>query len=193
MCTKSSAAVRNDRARRLRAPAIAALVAIVLAASAGAATVSEKAKESGCTGRPKQVEGSMYKCETTAGQWSYFNVPDLTGPVTPPAPRTSTVPGNGTAAPAPAARASNGFPRVDPETQKGRDDVRRRVLQDELAAEEKLLAEARIAHADGAPVPSPEERNNADRYRERIARLRQAVVLHERNVEALRKEIAALR
>ena len=43
------------------------------------------------------------------------------------------------------------FPRVDPETQKGRDGVRRKVLADELAAEEKLLAETRIAYADGAP------------------------------------------
>ena len=71
--------------------------------------------------------------------------------------------------------------------------MRRRVLRDELAAEEKLLAESRASYADGAPPPLAEERTNADKYRERIARLRQAVVLHERNVEALRKEIAGLR
>ncbi len=82
---------------------------------------------------------------------------------------------------------------MDADTQKGRDDVRRRVLQDELAAEEKLLAEARTAFADGAPPPLPEERANADKYRDRIARLRQAVVLHERNVDALKKELAGLK
>ncbi|MDQ6618571.1 MAG: DUF4124 domain-containing protein [Pseudomonadota bacterium] len=167
---------------------LATAVALALALNAAAATVAEKAKESGCLRRPTQVEGSMFKCETGSGAWSYFNVPDLTGPVTPPPPRT----GSGVA-PVAAPRASNGFPRVDPETQKGRDDVRRRVLQDELATEEKLLSESRNAYADGAPVPLPEERTNTEKYRERIARLRQSVMLHERNLEALRKEISGLR
>jgi hypothetical protein len=78
----------------------------------------------------------------------------------------------------PSARASNpapppGFPRVDAETQKGRDDMRRKVLGDELSTEEKLLGEARTAYADGAPEPLAEERNDAEKYRQRIARLRQ--------------------
>ena len=38
-----------------------------------------------------------------------------------------------------------------------------------------------------------DEQNDAEKYRQRIARLRQAVQLHERNVEALRKELAAIR
>ncbi len=132
----------------------------------------------------------MYKCETGSGGSSYFNVPDMTGPAAAPGPRA---PASGGASLGTARPPANGFPRVDAETQKGRDDMRRRVLKDELAAEEKLLAESRTAYADGAPVPLPEERNSAEKYRERIARLRQAVVLHERNVEALRKEIAGLR
>ena len=82
------------------------------------------------------------------------------------------------------------FPRVDPGTQKGRDDVRRKVLGEELATEEQLLAESRVAYANGAPVPLPEEASNAEKYRERIARYRQAVQLHERNIEALKKELA---
>jgi len=45
------------------------------------------------------------------------------------------------------------FPRVDPETQKGRDGVRRKVLTEELASEEKLLTESRTAYADGAAPP----------------------------------------
>ena len=81
------------------------------------------------------------------------------------------------------------FPRVDPGTQKGRDDVRRKVLGEELATEEQLLAESRVAYANGAPVPLPEEASNAEKYRERIARYRQAVQLHERNIEALKKEL----
>src|SRR5215467_3394801 len=85
------------------------------------------------------------------------------------------------------------FPKVDTDTQKSRDDLRRRVLNDELATEEKLLAEARAAYGDGAPKPLPEEQSDAQKYADRLARMRQAVSLHEKNIEALRKELAALR
>jgi len=70
-----------------------------------------------------------------------------------------------------------------------RSEVRRKVLSDELAAEEKSLADARTAYGNGAPAPLPEEQADAEKYRQRIARLRQAVQLHERNIEALRKEL----
>jgi hypothetical protein len=86
-----------------------------------------------------------------------------------------------------------GFPRVDPDTQRSRDDVRRKVLTDELSTEEKLLAEARTAYGDGAPPPLPEEKNDAQKYANRLGKLRQAVSLHERNIEALKKELGALR
>jgi hypothetical protein len=86
-----------------------------------------------------------------------------------------------------------GFPRVDADAQKSRDELRRKVLSDELASEEQLLNEARGAYGSGAPQPLPDEQNDAEKYRQRIAKLRQAVQLHERNVDALRKEIAALR
>jgi len=143
----------------------------------------------------------------TEGNIHYSNVPpdkgfrrlsctlgDDTPSKRPPAPPASTN-GNGqpAARPASPATAPAGFPRVDPETQKGRDDVRRKVLGDELAAEEKLLTEARTAYADGAPAPLPEERSDAEKYRQRIARLRQSVVLHEKNIEAIRKELAVMR
>ncbi len=96
--------------------------------------------------------------------------------------------GSAKATPTPA-----GFPRVDADTQRGRDDMRRKVLTDELTTEEKLLAESRAAYGDGAPPPLPEEQANAQRYADRLAKLRQAVTLHEKNIEALRKELAALR
>ena len=100
----------------------------------------------------------------------------------------------GSAAPGGAKTATpTGFPRVDSDTQKGRDELRRKVLSDELASEEQLLGEARGAYGNGAPQPLPDEQADAEKYRQRIAKLRQAVQLHERNIEALRKEIAALR
>jgi hypothetical protein len=86
-----------------------------------------------------------------------------------------------------------GFPKVDTGTQKGRDDLRRKVLNEELATEERLLTEARIAYANGAPQALPEEREIPQKYADRLAKLRQAVVLHEKNIEALKKELAATR
>ena len=65
------------------------------------------------------------------------------------------------------------------------------MLGDELDTEEKLLVEARTAYADGAPAVLPDERANVEKYRERIAKLRQSVVVHEKNIEALKKELAS--
>jgi hypothetical protein len=86
-----------------------------------------------------------------------------------------------------------GFPRVDSDTQRGRDALRRKVLTDELDTEEKLLVEARAAYGDGAPSPLPDEQKDAQKYANRLSKLRQAVSLHEKNIEALRKELAALK
>lgn len=96
-------------------------------------------------------------------------------------------------APSRATPAPAGFPKVDADTQRSRDDMRRKVLSEELSAEEKLLVEARSTYANGAPVPLPEEQTNAEKYRERITRLRQSMQLHERNIDALRKELSATR
>ncbi len=104
-----------------------------------------------------------------------------------------TLPRSGNGAAPRASTSPPGFPRVDPDTQKGRDDIRRKVLADELAAEEKLLTETRVLYADGAPVPLPEERADAEKYRMRIARLRQTVGVHEKNIEALKKELSAIK
>lgn len=159
-----------------------ATIGCIAAASIAAAgmTVAEKAKESGCTNKPVAVSGRLYRCVTASGDPSYFNVPDAPIADPPDTTRKSVA-----ATPTPA-----GFPKVDPATQKGRDDIRRKVLGEELDTEEKLLTEARTAYADGAPPPLPDERANVEKYRERIARLRQSVTVHEKNVEALKKELA---
>jgi hypothetical protein len=146
-----------------------------------AATVAEKAKESGCSNKPVYVAGETYRCMNESGFMAYFNVPGAPAGYPPDTSVRKSV-----AAPSPA-----GFPKVDPATQKGRDDIRRKVLGDELDTEEKLLAEARTAYSDGAPAALPDERANVEKYRERIAKLRQSVVVHEKNIEALKKELAS--
>ena len=133
--------------------------------------------------KPVAVSGTLYKCVTISGDPSYFNVPGAAEAE--PAPRTTP---RAASSPSPP-----GFPKVDAGTQKGRDDVRRKVLSDELATEEKLLSEARVAYAEGAPTALPEEKSDVEKYRDRIARLRQAVGMHEKNIEALKKELASVK
>ena len=157
--------------------------AVASAGAAGAATLAEKARESGCTSKPVAISEGLFKCTTPNGGDAFFNVPGVVG--TPPPSSSATA----ARKPSDKSTTPTGFPRVDAETQKGRDDLRKKVLSDELAAEEKSLAEARMAYEGGAPAPLPEEKADAEKYRQRIGRLRQAVQLHERNVDALKKEL----
>jgi len=172
------------RRRRLAACLGAALwCALAPAAPAAASTLSEKARESRCVDRPVPKGGELYTCTTESGVVSYFNVPGTDN--SPAAPRSASR--------ASSSRSPANFPRVDASTQRSRDDMRRKVLTDELAAEQKLLAEARAAYADGAPPPLPDEKADAEKYRTRIGKLRQTLGVHEKNVEALKKEIAAVK
>jgi hypothetical protein len=158
-----------------------ALCWCAVAASASAATLAAKAREEGCLGRPTIVEGTtLYKCPTQGGM-HYFNVQGANGGEAAAAKRSGTM------------SAPQGFPKVDATTQKSRDAIRRKVLTDELDAEQKLLAEARAAYANGAPAPTKDEQDVPQRYAERVARLRQAVALHEKNIDALKKELATTR
>lgn len=157
-----------------RVAAIGCCSAFAYMGSTAQAALSDRASDAGCSSKPTLVEGSMYKCTTRTGNIAYFNVPGAVASTT--------------RSPTPA-----GFPKVDAGTQKGRDILRNKVLTDELATEEKLLAEARAAYGDGTPPPLPDEKANAQKYADRLARLRQAVALHEKNIEALKRELAASR
>jgi hypothetical protein len=85
-----------------------------------------------------------------------------------------------------------GFPRVDGEIQKQRDGTRRSILEQELATERNLLDEAKKALAEGEATRMGDERNY-QKYLDRVQGLKDNVSLHEKNVEALNKEIAGVR
>jgi hypothetical protein len=163
-----------------RCAIVAASCLLAMSGHASGATLAAKAKAEGCTGKPSVVQGTnLYKC-TTKGGMHYFN---LEGAVNEAAPNAR----GGSAAP------PQGFPKVDTATQKGRDAVRRKVLADELAVEEKLLAEAKGEYGNGAPPATQEEKDVPKKYADRLAKLRQTIALHEKNIEALKKELAATR
>lgn len=120
---------------------------------------------------------------------SCFEAPPVP-PAPPPQPSRAT-PSSAPTAP-PAAAPSGGLPNVDPATQRRRDDSRRKILEDELAVEERSLAQARKALVDGEALRTGDERNY-QRYLERIQGLKDRVAQHERNIATLRQELANLR
>jgi hypothetical protein len=139
---------------------------------------------------------AIYKCVDAEGRATFTNVGpgrdckrlDV-GPITTvPAPRL------------PARTASNGgervtpasFPRVDADTQRARDADRRRILEDELRAEEERVARLRAEFNNGEPERRADERNYA-RYQERVQRLQEEIQRGENNIAALRRELALLR
>lgn len=135
--------------------------------------------------------GEVYKCVDAGGHVTYTNNKSAAAnckllssdlPV-------STVP----AARVPQHRQpAADFPRVDEETQKSRDGDRRRILEQELAAEREQLQAARKALVEGEATRLGDERNY-QKYLERVQRLRDDVALHERNVDALQKELSNLK
>ncbi|MDP1995845.1 MAG: DUF4124 domain-containing protein, partial [Gallionella sp.] len=98
-----------------------------------------------------------------------------------------------------SSASPEGFPRVDGATQKGRDDTRRKILQDELSTEEKLLEEARQSLKEGGDTPEVyrgkdgKTYRNVAKYEEKIQALKDQVELHSKNIEALKTELSKLK
>jgi hypothetical protein len=136
------------------------------------------------------VWADVYKCVDEDGHVTYTN--------TKPSPkakctalsrdqRVSTVPGRAANTPSPA-----GFPKVSGDAQKARDNDRRTILEQELVTEQKNLDQARKELAEQEAVRTGDERNY-QRVLDRLQPFKDKVSLHERNLEALKKEIGNLK
>ncbi len=95
---------------------------------------------------------------------------------------------------APAARKATpaDFPRVDGDTQRSRDNDRRKILDTELASEAQALDTARKALAEQQAIRTGDEKNYA-RVLERLKPFQEQVELHERNIDAIKTEIGRLK
>ncbi|MBP8295816.1 MAG: hypothetical protein KAX84_06880 [Burkholderiales bacterium] len=158
-----------------------------LAAPAIGQSLAQLAKQQGCTTTPVVVDGTeLYKCQTQSAM-SYFSGP----PATPAGATTGQPPRkilpSSSRAPTPA-----NFPRVNSAVQRERDDVRKRVLTEELATEVRLMVESEIGLKSGA-TPLPDETLTSPKYRDRIAKLRQTVDNHSKNIQALNRELERLK
>ena len=145
----------------------------------------------------------MYQCVDESGHKSFSNIKssaqgvkctamDLGTPAAPPVSAAKAA----TKTPTPAT-----FPKVDDNAQKVRDTDRRRILDSELAAEQRNLEQARKDLAEQEATVLPNERMqfkggggiSGGKVEERVQPYRDKVALHERNIEAIQKEISKLR
>jgi hypothetical protein len=105
-----------------------------------------------------------------------------------------------TMAPPPKQRNSEGSPdfRVNSETQSRRDNTRRKILEDELATEEKALEDARAKQKEGQNFPEMFKDANGQptpdvaKYQEKVNNLQEDITSHEKNIEALKTELSHL-
>ena len=93
---------------------------------------------------------------------------------------------------APHGASPSEFPRVDGDTQRGRDSDRRRILEKELATEQQNLEQAKNELTQGEAIRLGNEKNY-QKYLDRVQPLKENVELHERNIEAIKREIANIR
>lgn len=158
------------------------------------------------------AQNVVYRCVDDAGRAQYTNVQsDVSGrPCQVVQREISVVPTPAAGASKPAAQAgatqsaakppaapgpvAAGNPnlRVDGSTQRNRDDTRRKVLEDELVQEERLLARARDDLTEQEKIRTGDERNY-QRVLDRLKPYQDAVERHAKNIDALKKEIGSIR
>src|SRR4029079_8085312 len=152
----------------MRAPLF--LVVLVVAGSAHAQQVTEIYKCVDANGRPSYTndkrEAEKQKCEVVARQ---INTP-----------------------PANPGGAKNGrpadFPRESSSDRASARERQRAILEKELATEQAALAKARQDLAAQEAVRSGDERNYS-RVEERLQPFKDSVETHQKNIEALRREL----
>jgi hypothetical protein len=133
------------------------------------------------------AQADVYKLVDENGRVTYSNVPMAGAKVIVMEP-LQTVPAAKAKEAAATGTTPANFPKVDGATQRNRDASRKKILDDELAAEEKLLGDAKKALSDGEAERRGDERNYA-KYQERVQKLKDTVAQHEKNIAALKKEI----
>jgi len=137
------------------------------------------------------ARGDTFKCIDANGRATYTNIKEETK-----GKNCSVVMRGISVVPAARSAAANpspaGFPKVDPVTQKNRDGARRRILEEELGGEEKALAQAKTELTEQESIRTGDERNY-QRVLDRLQKYKDEVERHEKNVEALKKELSNTR
>jgi hypothetical protein len=91
----------------------------------------------------------------------------------------------------PGSKSPQNFPKESASDRLAAKDRQRQTLERELSQEETLLADAKRKLAEQEAVRSGDERNYA-RVLERLQPYKDAIEVHSKNIEALRRELANL-
>jgi hypothetical protein len=142
------------------------------------------------------ADGPIYLCVDASGRKELTDIGkagckalDVPGTIPAPPQRRGASPARQGGAPAVAPAA---FPRVDSAQQRVRDDDRREILNGELRNELQKLTDLRRDFNGGEPERQGNERNYA-KYQERVAQMRDNISRAEKNIEALKREIANIK
>jgi hypothetical protein len=134
-----------------------------------------------------QGSTEIWKCKSPDGKWTYTNDRNEAEKL-----KCETVTRQVNVAPATRAPAgSTGFPRESAEQRASARERQREVLEKELATEQSALAKAKQDLAAQEAIRTGDERNYA-RVEQRLQPYKDSVETHEKNVEALKRELANL-
>lgn len=131
----------------------------------------------------------IYRCVDADGHVTYSNVSGNKNCKRMQLDPASTVPPPPGKARAAGAASPGDFPKVSGETQKARDNDRRAILEQELANEQKALEEAKKELAEQEGIRLGNEKNY-QKVEERLQPYRDKVAQHERNIQAINKELS---
>jgi hypothetical protein len=132
----------------------------------------------------------IFKCKSPDGHWTYTNDRREAEKQ-----KCEVVTRQINVAPTPKAQpraAPGAFPKESPQDQASAKARQREILEKELAQEQAALAKAQQDLVAQESVRSGNERNYA-RVEERLQPFKDSVETHQKNIEALRRELANLR
>ena len=136
------------------------------------------------------LRADIYECVDASGNKRFTNIKaEAKGCKVLIVAPTNTVPGPTKPQGGKAIATPSSFPRVDTDTQRQRDSERRRILEQELGNEERLLAQARKELAEQEAVRLGSERNY-QKVLDRLEPYKRKVKLHDDNVASLKRELA---
>ena len=143
------------------------------------------------------THAEVYKKIDAQGRVTYSNTP------TPGAVKVEIDTSPAVTAPSPSAPVAED-PRKTEEAKKRQQLAEKRAqLEEQLAQERQALEDAKTAYAEGEKDPEVFRtkgkdgktvvRRNVANYQEKMAQLQENIDLHQKNVESLEKELAALK
>ncbi|HEX5092864.1 MAG TPA: DUF4124 domain-containing protein [Burkholderiales bacterium] len=140
------------------------------------------------------TESTIWSCRDKEGRTNVTNLPEDTRGKDCRVirqTRVQVVPAPSRSDPSARKSAPTAFPKEDSQARASARDRQREILEQELAQEQKSLDQARKELEEQESVRYGDERNYA-RVLERLQKYKDAVGLHEKNVESLRQELANL-